>query len=225
MKKLMIVLLMALTLLSAGNLRAEYILPEEGDLDSIYEVDLNGDGIKEKVAIKAYRVDNDSFTWFGQLVVFDYSWKTIWAGPKTNESWSSDPLIFGSWEYGASLPEAVGDLDGDGNVEIIATCPVSDVRFTPFKLLRWNGKEFYSLYDNATLVQTPKDSGRYPWGNEDGYMGRYISGFSGMNDDGTFNVFICDFTEGDMKRGQAVVAPDSNGFHICRWLEAPNSSW
>jgi len=214
--------LLVILMFFTGIAKAETGFPGEGDVYNTWKTDLNKDGKDEKIVLKAYGVDPENYTWFGQLIVYNSSGQKIWAGPKSQDMFSPDPLVFGCWDYGYSLPEVAGDIDGDGTVEMVAPLPISDVRYTPFKLFKWTGKEFSCIYENKTLCEYPAGSGKYPWGNREGYEGRWISEFMSFNKDGTCNVKIVDFSaESSGGVGEAVVAPHKGGFHISSWIKSP----
>jgi len=214
MKKLFTVILFFFCILPV---LAEYSQPKKGDIYQSVKVDLNNDGKTEKIIIKIYKLD-ENMGFSGQILVLNSSGKIIWAGPKNADI--GDPMTFGSWDFGSSLIEIAGDIDMDGSIEVIGTKPVSDVRFTPYKLLRWNGKKFYPVYKETVLVENPSGSGTYPWSNKEGYKGRWISEFESLNKDGTLTVKITEFTSDNSgKEGEAIVTGDKTGFHILRWLK------
>jgi len=214
MKKLFPVILFFFCILPV---LAQYSQPKEGDIYQHFSIDLNKDGNTEEIIIKIYKVDENMGA-FGQIIVLNSSGKTIWAGPKNSDI--GDPMTFGSWDFGSSLIEVAGDIDKDGSVEIICTKPVSDVRFTPYKLLRWKNNKFYPVCKGTVLVENPSGSGKYPWSNREGYKGRWISEFKSLNKDGTCTVKITEFTSDSQgKEGEAIVTGDSKGFHISKWVK------
>ena len=106
-----------------------------------FQADLNADGKAETIEVR-YSGRGESGDYY-HIVVLDADGNSVWSGPKTKEE--NDPLVFGSWHFGASLPQAVGDMDGDGAVELIAPAPQSDVSPTTFRILRWNASGFKPL--------------------------------------------------------------------------------
>jgi hypothetical protein len=96
--------------------------------DQVYEsveVDLNGDGISEKIQLRSYGLDGDS-VYYGQLEVTDLDGNVLWKGPRPEQPF--DDYAFGGWHIGLSGLDIVGDLNSDGTVELLSATPISDVR-------------------------------------------------------------------------------------------------
>lgn len=148
-----------------------------------------------------------------QLVVTDATGRRVWAGPRAADE--ADPLVFGAWHHGVSLPECVADVDGDGAVELIAPAPQSDVSPTIFRVLRWTGGSFVPVR-TGSLMESPKGSGRYPWGRESRVPGRWVSRF--LSADGPARVEITEYGEPDLRTGIAELEPKGDGFTLWRWV-------
>lgn len=132
----------------------------EGGLTQKFQVDLNGDGRKETVALKPFTQDGVTL---GQLVVLNDRGTILWAGPKRSKTpySPSEPLVFGG-EFDRGDIEVVGDLDGDGTVELLGTFQKSDLSPTRFRLLRWKKDRFVHVCSN-NLVQAPQRPGTFVW--------------------------------------------------------------
>lgn len=150
-----------------------------------------------------------------QLVVTDATGRRVWAGPRELDL--ANPLVFGAWHHGVSLPECLADVDGDGAPELIAPAPQSDVSPTIFRVLRWSGGAFVPVR-TGTLMETPKGSGRYPWGNENRIPGRWVSRFVAA-EAGAVTAEVTEYGEPDLRTGIALLAPRPGGFALARWVK------
>ncbi len=155
-------------------------LPKSGEVYESVAVDLNRDGKSEKLALVAYNIQLESESFFGRLRVTDSAGKVLWEGPKVEQA--HQPFAFGMWPYGVSGLEWVGDLDGDGKVELVTRAPVSDVRPPTFCRYRWNGKAFVAL-PRKMLLEEKAGSGRFLWRDPVEWDGMqpltWVSSFSG----------------------------------------------
>jgi hypothetical protein len=150
-----------------------------------------------------------------QLVVSDESGKRIWAGPRQPDE--QNPLVFGAWHFGVSLPEIVADVDGDGAIELVAPEPQSDVSPTGWRVLRWTSAAFTPAR-TGTLVESPKDSGLFPWGRVDTIPARWVSRFESMSD-GHLTAEIAEYAESNVRQGRALLAPKPAGYQLVKWLK------
>ncbi|MCX7018878.1 MAG: VCBS repeat-containing protein [bacterium] len=182
-----------------------------------FSADLNGDGQTETV--KAAKFGKQEIGDFYGLSVYDASDKLIWKGPRTLDT--QDPLIFGSWDFGVSLPEVVADIDGDGAVELVAPAPVSDVSPVTFRVLRWQDDAFKPVFVKR-LMEKPAGSGLYPWAKPgEDYYGRWVSKFLGAEDNQKFKVKITEYQKGQEQAGlgTAVIALAEKGYKVERWIK------
>lgn len=192
--------------------------PREGQAYQKLQADLDRDGRAETISLVAYDVGESSY--FGQIVVTRPDGKKLWEGPKPRDA--GDQMAFGAWDWGIAGLEVAADLDGDGKVEVLGALPQSDVSPATFRVLRWNGKAFQKIFARS-LLESPKNSGRYPWGRApDRIEGlRWIGSFESSARDGTCVAQIYDMTGASPKLGTASVAPDKKGFHVLRWITPP----
>jgi hypothetical protein len=180
----------------------------------VFVADLGNDGTMEKVLVRktGSKDGND----FYQLVVQDDTGNEIWAGPKAMDT--ENPLVFGVWDWGVSLPQALGDIDGDGRVELVAEAPRSDVSPASFRVFSWTGSEFKPVR-TLPLLETPAGSGFYPWAQSERYMGCWIDKFEKVGAGGEVTVGMMEYTEGKPPRtGKAVVTAEKNGYRLKKWV-------
>ncbi len=217
MRRLMISILV-LAVLGTAALAQDFDWPTEGQAYQRFQVDLNRDGRPETLSLVAYEVGESSY--LGQLVVTRSNGSVLWKGPRPTDP--ADPMIFGAWDWGIAGLEVVGDLDGDGRIEILGALPQSDVRPATFRVLRWNGKAFQKVFARC-LLEDPRNSGRYRWSAPtDDYQGfRWIGSFESTARDGSSVARIYDTIGSGVRLGTARVAPDSKGFHVVRWIDPP----
>ena len=197
MKKLWLLALLALPALADV---------QEGVLEkTAFTVTLNGQ--VDTIALRPYRVEDGGY--FATLVVLKPDGTVLWESNLVVEA--TDPMAFGSWPIGVSLPQIVGDFDKDKQIELITPMPVSDVRPVEFKVLRWLDGTFRPAYTRALLLG--KD-GHVRWtvpkeGNQ-----TWVSSFDGWKGD-QFQVHLMS-TDG--KSGQAVLTAERGGFALVKWV-------
>lgn len=153
-KKLFLVLVLLTQMAYAQS------LPKAGEVYESVSCDLNGDGKVEKIELSAYGINAESEMFWGRLRVKDSSGKVIWEAPKASKN--EQPFSFGMFPYGVSGLEWVGDIDGDGKIELISPAPVSDVRPPTYRRYRWTGTAFQALGDKM-LLENPAGSGTFLW--------------------------------------------------------------
>lgn len=207
---------MAATLLSGVfALMASNAVHAQGEAPKSWLADLDGDGVDERIEAR-FTGRNDQGKFY-HLVVLDKDGEALWTGPKAMDE--ENPLVFGEWHYGISMPQAVGDVDADEKVELIAPAPQSDVSPTAFRVLRWDGKGFKPVRV-AQLLETPRDSDRFPWAETEEYEGRWISAFESIEPGNTATVEITEYRSGATgKQGVAMVGLDAKGMGLRKWLK------
>jgi len=178
-------------------------------------VDLDGDGKPEKVSWTQFAHSEDMGDYY-QIRVTDASGKLIWESPKVKDI--DNPLVFGNWDFGYSLPELVTDIDGDGAVELVAPAPQSDVSPTCFRVFRWKGDRFVPVRVGI-LLESPRGSGSFPWSQSEDYQGRWISSFKKANPDGTLRVAVFEYDgETATGEGEALVTRTPKGYQFRKWV-------
>lgn len=193
-----------LALLLAGSALAQV----EGELlEESWSCDLDGDKQPEKIALRAYRVQEGNY--FASVVVIRADGTVLWESEKVAEA--SDPMAFGAWDFGVSLPEMVGDIDRDKQIELVAPAPLSDVRPVEFKVYRWLDGTFRPAYTRALLLG--KDN-RFRWtvpkeGNQ-----AWVARFEGWQND----KLVAGVTSTAGKTGKVLLSPEKGGFIVVRWL-------
>lgn len=166
------------------------------------------EGEVDNLALRPYRVTEDEF--FATLVVLRPDGSVRWESSQVAEA--SEPMAVGSWNYGVSLPELGGDIDGDKVVELIIPAPVSDVRPVEFKVLRWLEGGFRPAYTRALLLG--KD-GHLRWTTPKEGNQTWVSRFVGWKGE----QIVVELTSTRGKTGQALVTPEKGGFAVSTWLK------
>lgn len=193
--------------------------PKVGQTYQSVSYDLNGDGKSEKVSLVAYRVDPAEEMFWGRLQVSDSSGKLIWKAPPASEI--DQPFAFGMWPFGAAGLEWLGDVDGDGKVELLSPRPISDLRPPTYRRYRWTGKAFASLGPKM-LLESPAGSGKFLWRDPIEWDGMqpltWVSSFSGGP--GQMKVAVTSYRSGGaVWGGEAEVRGNGLGLSVTRWTQ------
>ncbi len=185
-----------------------------------FEYDLEGNGRKETILVVPFKKAEEGE--FCYLVVLDENGNIVWSGPRKADA--ENPMVFGEWDYGISMPEVIGDIDADGMIELIAPDPQSDVSPTAFRVLRWIDGAFRHAR-TSVLMERPPASGNFVWGDAESYQGVWISGFKSIRPDGDLEVEITRYYDGyDTKIKNAIVSRAVGGFVLKRWIDSPVSN-
>jgi hypothetical protein len=180
----------------------------EGELlKESWSCDLDGDKQAETMTLRAYRVEEGNY--FATLVVLGADGKVLWESEKVAEA--TDPMAFGAWDFGVSLPEVVGDIDRDKQIELVAPAPISDVRPVEFKVYRWLDGTFRPAYTRALLLG--KDN-RFRWTTPKEGNQTWVARFEGWQSD----KLVAGVTSTVGKTGKVLLAPEKGGFIVVRWL-------
>lgn len=187
-----------------------------GEQPGIIQIDLDGDGKQEKITWNKFASTEDEGDFY-QLRVFDDDGQSLlWEGPKSTSL--DNPLVFGDWHFGYSLPEIAADIDQDGKVELVTPLPMSDVSPTWFQIVRWSGGRFVVAHRGA-LLESQKGSENFPWNDTETWNGTWISEFHGVEKEGGLKVEIFEYDgENPPRSGTAVVKPTRNGFQVAQWI-------
>lgn len=200
-------------------------LPKAGQAYQSLSYDLDGNGKMEKISLVAYNIDLSEEMFWGRLRVSDASGKTLWEAPKASEI--DQPFAFGMWPFGAAGLEWMGDIDGDGKVELLSPRPISDLRPPTYRRYRWTGKAFASL-GSKMLLESPVGSGKFLWRDPIEWDGlqpiTWVSSFS--DKPGQNTVEVTSYRAGGaVWGGQAQVSGNGLGLTVTSWRRklGPNS--
>jgi hypothetical protein len=81
-----------------------------------------------------------------------------WSSPRVETN--DGDLSFGTWADGNGLPVLFDDIDGDGQVEMVAMVPKADMTPTRYRIFRWDGHSLM-LLRRASLVR--QEGGEFRW--------------------------------------------------------------
>ncbi|MCB1231156.1 MAG: hypothetical protein KDN19_12850 [Verrucomicrobiae bacterium] len=190
------------------SVRAEEVRPSD------MTVDLDGDGRPERITWVKFTETEDEGEFF-QVRVMDAAGGLLWEGPKVTDT--ENPLVFGNWHFGYSLPELAADIDGDGAIELVTPAPQSDVSPTWYRIIRWQGGRFVPVR-MGMLLETPRGTGKFPWSKSDEWQGTWISSFLGVESDGSLRVEVFEYGGGvTTRQGEALVGIEKDGYVVKRW--------
>ncbi len=156
-----------------------------------------------------------------QTTLTDAAGKILWRGP--TQGAGSDPLVFFCRDFGFYWPQAAGDLDGDGMIEVLARDPQSDVSVSSFTMVRFsNDLVPRVLFSGRGLVEAPMGSGRFLWDDPDfpSKNVRWIMDVESAAADGTLTVAVYEYGGGtgmELRTGKARVRLEADGAYLMNW--------
>ena len=186
--------------------------PARADLAFKAQVDLNRDGVLETVTLKPFTQEGIRLD---QLVVLDRKGRVLWAGPRHSAvpQGPSEPMVFGG-EFDLGEVDLVGDVDGDGKVEVLGTYQQSDVRPPRFRLLRWTGDRFVHVRSGC-LVPANQRPGTFVWKEHDYEASSWVQHFQAVQPGGTVQVKVQDLS-GQAGEQVLTVRATAEGFQVVR---------
>ncbi|QLA14879.1 SH3 domain-containing protein [Desulfolutivibrio sulfoxidireducens] len=156
-----------------------------------------------------------------QATLTDAAGKILWRGP--TQGAGTDPLVFFCRDFGSYWPQAAGDLDGDGMIEVLAQDPQSDVSVSSFTMVRFSHDLVPGLlFSGRGLVEAPMGSGRFLWDDPDfpHQNVRWIMDVTAVAPDGALAVSVYEFggrTGSELRTGQAKVRLEADGAYLTSW--------
>ena len=127
-------------------------------LENRLKGDIDGDGKDDTVAWEEFA--NDDMGHYYQLLVIGSDGTLIWKGPKDKNI--DNNTVFGSWDIGVSLPQALVDIDGDCKAEILAPAPTSDVSPQYFRILKYDSGMMVALKPKILMVSNSNNK-KFVW--------------------------------------------------------------
>lgn len=183
------------------------------DMPRRFSVDLDGDGRPETIRLEDIP---NSQGGDGRLVVLDSQGTILWRGPVGDA-----PLAFFCRDWGLYWPGIIGDVDGDGSVELLAQQPQSDVSPSSFLLARWTGQGFAVVSKGWSLLEQPAGSGRYVNARYvyNGKPVAWIMQFLSLEAGGQLRASVYKSAGSEVRTGVALVRLTPQGARLEKWLE------
>lgn len=210
---------------------------EEGQIFDEHYVDLDNDGIPEKIALKSYNLnyyEKQLQHYFGQLVVFKSiknKYVQIWGSPKVsykeNENIPGDKNRFFFGNYGMEPLEIVGDINADGKIQILSPAAQSDVRPTKYRFYEWDGKKF-NYIKSGFLLSSSLENGKYEWKKnyifENGtFKNPWISFFTTLLKPGYLVGRIVSYNKSQVSFwGETYIKSEKDSFNVKKILDTEN---
>lgn len=124
----------------------------------------------EETECRAVLVEVEEYQSYARLDMI-VNGEVVWSSPAVDRN--DHDLAFGTWYDGNGLPSWLGDIDGDGKLEVLASIPKADMTPTRFRVFRWSGSELTLLRKEALLLDEgntfdwsevdPDDEGQLAW--------------------------------------------------------------
>jgi|GEM_PF-1462680 len=180
--------------------------------------DIDGDGV-EDILVWRKSVSKEIGDFY-RLFLYRKDGKLLWQSPKSDNS--DDPYAFGSWDFGESLPEVLADIDGDGQAEMLAPAPASDVSPVYYRIFGWNGHRLIPRRP-AVLMCSREKRYRFVWVNPypgGGTEGCWVSSLHPDEIAGEAEAVLVRVSPGGgMQMGKALLRFDPYGAKALRWIE------
>ena len=191
------------------------VMPDEEMARSPLKYDLDGDGALEMVYLHRHKMlNNDPDD-------AEFHLRVIRPGPQGAVLWEDKNRaeVFYIGHTGVEELEILGDIDGDGAVELVSPRAQSDVRPVAFRLLRWQGGRFESI-PGGFLYASAKGPVEFFWSRADlpSYDGIcWISRFLDCPEPGKVKAALIAQTPEGMQVGEALLTGGPRGFVLESW--------
>jgi len=121
--------------------------------------DIDRDGKEERLEWRPF--SSEDVGTFHRLYLYDDDGTLLWKGPATRNE--KNPWFVAELDYGISLPELFGDIDGDGKAELLIPSPQSDVSPTWYHRSRWTGTSFEAIPTAAMEYRETPERADLKW--------------------------------------------------------------
>jgi hypothetical protein len=189
------------------------------DFKKAFSINLDSDNQKEVVGVKKILQNNSDNLY--SLIVVDDDGCILWQSSENIDE--NNKFIFGEWDYGISLPQFVGDIDGDNKIELIAPAPMSDLSPTYFKIYKWENNKF--KYIDSKILVLNKKNNSLQWVSKVNYKNNFWVGdiLERVNITKA-RVELTGEVNGDFKAIEAIIEFNKNGAKVIKWLDEFNFS-
>ena len=188
-------------------------------LENRLKGDIDGDGKVDIVAWKEFASDNIG-TYY-QLIVVSSDGTLIWKGPKDKNI--NNNTVFGSWNIGVSIPQALVDIDGDCKAEILVPAPISDVSPQYYRILKYDSDMIVALKPKI-LIASMSNKKRFVWIKKYKGNGLNIGWVMNLYPNDSIHTAKADIVYmdryGNATFKKAILKFYPNGASVVKWLKA-----
>jgi serine/threonine protein kinase len=188
--------------------------PAQPKQDYNFRVDLDADGSPEGILLKKIGETQDAGVFYQLVVVEAGEEATLkWVGPSKMDL--ENPLVFGEWHFGVSMPQLVADIDGDQRVELVAPSPQSDISPTSFRVLRWTGTQFQPVFVKS-LTGNLETGATFSWTNNPSTSSYWVQEWLGAAEVGFRVKLMRNDGTGNPEVAEGVLMPSDPGYTLLR---------
>lgn len=199
---------------------------KDGDIIQEKLIDLDSDGISEKVILKAYCIEfyeDELISYAGRLAVLKKSgasYKTIWEGPEIDKSklHTEKKFRFFFGQGGFEPIELIGDIYGDKVIRIFSPDAKSDLSPAFYRVYAWKDNKF-EFEQSGYLFEDAKSAGNFKWrdNKEKGLL--CVLNFNKFEIPETVEASLYTYEEENGPGGSAILKINKDGLSIIKWLE------
>lgn len=174
-----------------------------------FSVDLDGDGEKETVSLVRQSVPDRAGA---TLRVSDSRGGILWESTPDQSDFHFFSDIY--W------PSVIGDVDGDGRIELLAGEPLFDVSPRSFFLARWQDGAFRPVSSGWSLIEQSQGGGGFKkvLYAYDGNPVTWIMDVESLEGNGELIVTVYQDSEDRMRQGTAALCMHGDMGRIVRWI-------